>query len=79
MAIARNLKVDDDPVEVPPSGVYDFDLYKDKKLVVFSRCTPTQKKDIVSAMQGRVLAIGDGANDVAMITKATIGVGIAGK
>ena len=33
----------------------------------------------MSAMQGRVLAIGDGANDVSMITKATIGVGIAGK
>lgn len=33
----------------------------------------------MSAMQGRVLAIGDGANDVSMLTKATIGVGIAGK
>lgn len=30
-------------------------------------------------MKGRVLAIGDGANDVAMLTKATIGVGLFGK
>lgn len=30
-------------------------------------------------MRGRVLAIGDGANDVAMLTKAAIGVGIFGK
>ena len=30
-------------------------------------------------MKGRVLAVGDGANDVSMLTKATVGVGIAGK
>jgi P-type E1-E2 ATPase len=30
-------------------------------------------------MKGRVLAIGDGANDVAMLTAASVGVGIKGK
>ena len=30
-------------------------------------------------MPGNVLAIGDGANDVSMLTSATFGVGIAGK
>jgi P-type E1-E2 ATPase len=48
-------------------------------LVVFGRCTPREKEKIVSKMRGRVLAIGDGANDVSMLTKACVGVGIAGK
>ena len=30
-------------------------------------------------MTGNILAIGDGANDVSMLTAATFGVGIAGK
>ena len=30
-------------------------------------------------MSGRALAIGDGANDVAMLTAAAIGIGIKGK
>jgi P-type E1-E2 ATPase len=47
--------------------------------VVFGRCTPREKEKIVSCMKGRVLAIGDGANDVSMLTKASVGVGIAGK
>lgn len=43
-----------------------------------------QKADIVQIMKQKypnktTLSIGDGANDVAMIMKADIGVGIAGK
>lgn len=48
---------------------------------MFARCTPKEKSAIVKAIKkkGRVLAIGDGANDVAMLTEANIGVGIKGK
>lgn len=46
---------------------------------MFARCTPKDKRKIVTAMTGNILAIGDGANDVSMLTAATFGVGIAGK
>ena len=47
------------------------------------RVSPKQKAEIVMMMRARnpdktTLAIGDGANDVNMITAAHIGVGIAG-
>lgn len=46
--------------------------------------SPKQKADIVTMVKTRnpeltTLAIGDGANDVNMITTAHIGVGISGK
>jgi phospholipid-transporting ATPase len=45
--------------------------------------SPKQKADVVSMVRERhpdksTLSIGDGANDVNMITKAHIGVGISG-
>ncbi|EEB06682.1 phospholipid-transporting ATPase [Schizosaccharomyces japonicus yFS275] len=47
------------------------------------RVSPSQKAAIVAAVKGELdvvtLAIGDGANDVAMIQEADVGVGIAGK
>ncbi|EGR31814.1 phospholipid-translocating p-type flippase family protein, putative [Ichthyophthirius multifiliis] len=53
--------------------------------VIACRVSPKQKKDIVTlyknSKQGkgkRTLAIGDGANDVNMITEAHVGVGIKG-
>ena len=49
--------------------------------VVCSRATPKQKAKIVKFVKshGKItLAIGDGANDVNMITAAHIGVGISG-
>lgn len=51
--------------------------------VVCCRCSPTQKAIIVKTMKKyttkRILAIGDGGNDVAMIQEAHLGVGIKGK
>ena len=46
------------------------------------RCAPNQKRKITKAMKEtgkRILAIGDGGNDVGMIMEAHVGVGIAGK
>ncbi|KAJ1768277.1 putative aminophospholipid-translocase [Coemansia sp. RSA 1813] len=51
--------------------------------VVCCRCSPTQKADIVRLIQKftrkRVLAVGDGGNDVSMIQAANVGVGLVGK
>lgn len=47
------------------------------------RCTPTQKEIVVKSVKSQTdeltLAIGDGSNDVNMITTAHVGVGIKGK
>ncbi|XP_048480918.1 probable phospholipid-transporting ATPase IA isoform X3 [Plutella xylostella] len=61
----------------------DFlDLCLSCKVVVCCRVSPIQKAevvDMVSVATGAVtLAIGDGANDVAMIQRASVGVGISG-
>jgi P-type E1-E2 ATPase len=53
-------------------------------IVLACRVSPKQKADIVQMVKSRypsktTLSIGDGANDVAMIMKADIGIGIAGK
>uniref|UniRef100_A0AC34FA08 Phospholipid-transporting ATPase n=1 Tax=Panagrolaimus sp. ES5 TaxID=591445 RepID=A0AC34FA08_9BILA len=51
--------------------------------VVCYRMTPSQKAEIVEMVQkasnGVVLSVGDGANDVAMIQAANVGVGITGQ
>lgn len=49
LAIARNIKIEDEPV-VAEENIYDPELYRDKKLVVFARCSPREKEKIVSAM-----------------------------
>lgn len=45
--------------------------------------TPAEKADVVKSvkktLKGKVLAIGDGANDVPMILDADVGVGISGR
>ena len=62
----------------------DFlDLCVECKSVICCRVSPSQKAEIVelvnSGRKAVTLAIGDGANDVAMIQKASVGVGIAGQ
>lgn len=52
-------------------------------VVIACRVSPSQKGEIVELVKSHhpnetTLAIGDGANDVAMILKADVGVGIAG-
>ncbi|RCN27452.1 hypothetical protein ANCCAN_26814 [Ancylostoma caninum] len=51
--------------------------------VICCRCTPIQKAAITRLVKtnvsGAVLAIGDGANDVAMLQEADVGVGISGQ
>ena len=53
-------------------------------VVLACRVSPKQKADIVQMIKTRfpkkvTLSIGDGANDVSMILKAHVGVGILGK
>lgn len=53
-------------------------------VVLACRVSPKQKADIVNMIKGKhpnkvTLSIGDGANDVAMILQAHVGVGILGK
>lgn len=47
------------------------------------RMTPSNKAEIVKivkkTLKGKVLAIGDGANDVPMIQCADVGIGISGQ
>lgn len=52
--------------------------------VILCRASPVQKANIVASVRARepkktMLAIGDGANDIAMIQAADVGVGIAGR
>ncbi|KAM0722177.1 hypothetical protein Q7P37_001618 [Cladosporium fusiforme] len=52
--------------------------------VICCRASPAQKASLVHAIRKRVggsvtLAIGDGANDIAMIQEAHVGIGITGK
>jgi len=57
-------------------------LTKSCASVVCCRSTPIQKKQMVTLMKSklsiRTMAIGDGANDVAMIQAAHVGVGVMG-
>ncbi len=53
------------------------------KVVVACRVSPKQKSDIVQMVRKKhpnktTLSIGDGANDVNMITAANVGIGITG-
>ena len=59
-----------------------FNVLLKAKSVVFSRTSPKLKGRICRLLKSRsgcVLAIGDGENDVNMINKADVGVGIYGK
>lgn len=58
-------------------------LLRRSRSVLCCRATPLQKAQLVSfakaRLEGRVLAIGDGANDVSMILGADVGVGLSGQ
>jgi phospholipid-translocating ATPase len=61
---------------------YDLAIIVDT--VICCRASPSQKAMLVRAIRRRVnhsitLAIGDGANDIAMIQEAHVGIGITGK
>ncbi|KAF3902763.1 hypothetical protein AA313_de0203802 [Arthrobotrys entomopaga] len=61
---------------------FEFTINVDS--VVCCRASPNQKAGLVRSIRKRVkksvtLAIGDGANDIAMIQEAQVGVGITGK
>ncbi|KAK8154437.1 hypothetical protein BKA80DRAFT_313523 [Phyllosticta citrichinensis] len=60
-----------------------FDLVVMADSVVCCRASPSQKAGLVNMVRKRVksvtLAIGDGANDIAMIQEAHVGIGITGK
>lgn len=60
-----------------------FDLAVRLPAIICSRVSPTQKAEIALLVKqygnGRVLGIGDGGNDVALIQSAHVGVGIYGK
>lgn len=59
-----------------------LDLCISSKVVICCRVSPIQKAEVVDLVatntKSVTLAIGDGANDVAMIQKAHVGVGISG-
>ena len=72
--------------DLAPRGCKELllDLSTRCKAVVGCRVSPSQKKEMVHLIKSnipnvRTLSIGDGANDVAMIQEAHVGVGIRGE
>ena len=60
-----------------------LELSQSAKVVIACRVSPKQKAEIVTMIRSNnptknTLAIGDGANDVNMITAAHVGIGISG-
>jgi phospholipid-translocating ATPase len=65
-------------------AVLFFDLVVIADSVICCRASPSQKASLVKKIRTKVnrsitLAIGDGANDIAMIQEAHVGIGISGK
>lgn len=61
-----------------------FDLVVQADSVICCRASPSQKASLVKKIRTKVkksitLAIGDGANDIAMIQESHVGIGISGK
>lgn len=70
--------------EIEPLKMLFFDLAILADSVICCRASPSQKASLVKNIRKRVkksitLAIGDGANDIAMIQEAHVGIGITGK
>ena len=82
-AAESSLAAQDEAAE--SSLLQDFqELLMQARALIACRCRPDQKAMLVQLLRSwdktaRVLAIGDGANDVDMIQSAHVGVGIAGK
>ncbi|CXJ22142.1 phospholipid-transporting ATPase, putative [Plasmodium berghei] len=64
-----------------PNAFVDF--VANARAVVCCRCSPIEKKEIAlmikTIKRKKILCIGDGGNDVAMIQSADIGIGVLGK
>ncbi|EUD69086.1 phospholipid-translocating ATPase [Plasmodium inui San Antonio 1] len=64
-----------------PNAFVDFAA--NARAVVCCRCSPIEKKEIAvlikTIKRKKILCIGDGGNDVAMIQSADIGIGVLGK
>lgn len=61
-----------------------FNLFKESQSVIMYRSSPWQKAEVIELIRKNdpkalTLAVGDGTNDVNMIQKAHVGVGIKGK
>jgi phospholipid-translocating ATPase len=70
--------------EAEPLNLLFYDLAILADSVICCRASPAQKASLVKNIRKRVkksitLAIGDGANDIAMIQEAHVGIGITGK
>ncbi|KAH7113852.1 hypothetical protein B0J11DRAFT_445923, partial [Dendryphion nanum] len=70
--------------ELEPLKLLFYDLAILADSVICCRAAPAQKASLVKNIRKRVkksitLAIGDGANDIAMIQEAHVGIGITGK
>lgn len=87
--VAHSVIVVDGPTlaqisEVEPLKILFYDLAILADSVICCRASPSQKAALVKNIRKRVkksitLAIGDGANDIAMIQEAHVGIGITGK
>ncbi|KAF0684191.1 Aste57867_23814 [Aphanomyces stellatus] len=84
----RSLVIDGDALEMVMADPETCSLFLQVAMeclsVVCCRVSPSQKAEVVGLvrtnnLKARTLAIGDGANDVAMIQRAHIGVGICGQ
>jgi len=69
---------------IEPLKILFYDLAILANSVICCRASPSQKASLVKNIRKRVkksitLAIGDGANDIAMIQEAHVGIGITGK
>ena len=70
--------------DIEPLKLLFYDLAILADSVICCRASPSQKASLVKNIRKRVkksitLAIGDGANDIAMIQEAHVGIGITGK
>ncbi|EHY53187.1 putative phospholipid-transporting ATPase DNF3 [Exophiala dermatitidis] len=68
----------------PASKAFFTDVAIRADSVICCRASPSQKASLVKTIRTKVkgsvtLAVGDGANDIAMIQEAHVGIGIAGK